>query len=140
MATGVDSLRKGVNKILQSREKIGAALKSVSLVTRSWSGSRVGEGTAEDSSVAVRPTPRVKPFAHDLRIREGGAIKQGDILIKGISKQNFPDEDQIDGSSDAKNIEKFYEIGNKIYQVIEIRERHLTWDVQVRRLSDQRRF
>lgn len=140
MATGVDSLRKGVNKILETREKIGAALKSVRLITRSWSGSRVGEGRAKESVLRVLPTPRVKPFSHDLRLREGGAIKQGDILIKGISKENFPNEEQIDGSTDAKNVEKFYEIGTKIYQVISIRERHLTWDVQVRRLSDQRRF
>lgn len=138
MGTIPESFRKcGFEKILELREKIGL-LKEVCIVTRTWSGERVGDGSACDEIHRIKPQPGIREYAHDLRILEGGTIKQGDIVIRGISKSNYP-ESEIDNSSNAKNVERLYLVGDKLYQLINISERHLTWDVQVRRLSDQTR-
>ena len=139
MSNAVESLSKSINKILSVRETVGATLKKVSIITRTWSGTGIGFGTLSDVAKEIKPDPYVVDFSHDIRLREGGAIKQGDRLVKSISKENFPLESELDGSSSADNIEKFYDIGGILYQVITVREKYLTWNVHVRRLSDQTR-
>lgn len=137
---GVIDSFKNTDKILGIRDKIGAVLKPVSIVSRTWSGIQVGEGEPVDSVVRLLPSPRVVDFTHDLRIQPGGSVQQGDILLKGISKESHPKQSELDGTSDKKNVEKFYLVGERLYQAISVREKYLTWNVQVRELSHQERF
>lgn len=138
MTTGlVDSLLGSANDILGVRDSIGAALKAVKIVTRTWSGGRVGSGTSEDTAVDVLPSPGFKSFAHDLRLQEGGEFKQGDILLTSISKQTFPTEAEVRAASGGEGVEKFYRVGGEDYRVISIVEKHLTWNVQLRKITNQ---
>lgn len=135
----VSDLKPGLNAILGIRDDLGAALKEVYLVTRSWSGGELGEGDPTEIKVRMLPSPRVVEFKHDLRIKEGGAVQQGDILLKMISKVSFPKQCDVDGSTNSQNVEKFYEVGGILYRVVGVTEKHLTWNVLLRPISNQAR-
>lgn len=134
----IDSLLPVIDTILGVRDSIGAVIQAVYFVTRTWSGTQPGDGTAKDVETRMIPSPGLKNFSHDLRLKEGGAIKQGDIFLTHVSR-NFL-ESQLDGSSPAANIEKFFRVGEYIYQVINVQEKYVTFDVQLRRLSNQTRY
>ena len=134
----VDSLKDCSDAILGIRESIGADLKKIYLVTRTWSGENVGEGLASDECVQVEPTPGIKNLSNDHRVKEGGAVQNGDLLIHQISKHRYPAQSDVDCTSDAVNVERFYKVGDVLYTVINTVEKHIVWDVQIRRRSDQR--
>jgi hypothetical protein len=131
----IEGLQDCIDSVLGIRDDIGAVLKPVYLVIRTWSGSVPGEGSYSDSEEQVLPSPYVVELNHSLRLMEGGAVKQGDVILKMISKSVYPLESSLDGKSTSRNIEKFYKIGEVYYQVISIKDNYLTWDVQVRRVS-----
>ena len=134
----IDSLKDCSDSILGIRESIGADLRKIYLVTRTWSGEMVGDGLASDESVKIEPTPGIKNLSNDHRVKEGGAVQNGDLLIHQISKYRYPEQKDIDCSSDLANVERFYQVGDVLYTVINTVEKHLVWDVQIRRRSDQR--
>lgn len=133
----VQGVLENVNSILGLRDSLGAALKDVYFVTRTWSGSELGAGSKTDTKVKMVPSPRVVEFKQDARIVEGGAIKQGDILLKMISKQSYPTETYVDGRSNVANIEHLYEVGGVLYRVVNVTEKHVTWTVLLRKLSSR---
>ena len=126
-----------VDEILEIRQNIGAELKEVFFVERTWSGAEARDGTFSDVKTKMEPLPRVVEFFDDYRIREGGAIQQGDIMLKMVSKESFPQRSQIDCSSSDESVQKYYEVGGALYRVIMVREKHVTWDIQLRKTSDQ---
>lgn len=136
----VGSLRKNVDAILGIRDSIGAILKPVAIVTRTWTGTRVGDGDAHDSVDCLRPTPQIVEIGNDIRLQEGGAVKQGDNLVKGISRESYPLESDVDCTTNDPLVEKFYLLGETLYAVINVKERYLTWDVLLRERSDQTRY
>lgn len=140
MAPVYDDLLGDVDSILGIRDDLGVALHPVFLVTREWSaGTEIGEGDFTDSEKQVLPSPRIKEYADDYKIKEGGAIQQGDIILKMISKQSYPNRSDIDCSVGAQHVEKFYKINEVFYRVIFVWEQHVTWNVHLRRVSDQTR-
>lgn len=144
----VSALLPSVDAILGVRDSIGAIIQPVYFVTRTWykdkdlqfPSSEVGVHFAKDSvAVQLLPSPGMKTFAQDVRLREGGAVKAGDIILKDVSKNAYKEAD-LDGSTSAENIEKFYLIGAKLYQVINVTEKYVTFNVQVRELTNQTRY
>lgn len=131
MSDALTGLRKNLNSILGIRDKV-AIIHAVFQVTRSWSGDELGEGVAQDDKVRILPTPRLKEYGNDVRIAEGGSIKQGDIILKGISKENYSEED-LECTTSSSNVERFWLIDDKEYTTINIRERYLTYEVQLRK-------
>lgn len=138
--TLIESLRKNINPILGVRDLLGAEKHKQYILTRTWSGSAPGDGTAVDTKVLVDPSPNIVDLSHDKRVQESGNFKRGDLFLKMISKQTFPLESEIDGSSTAKNIEKFYFINDRIYTVISVTEDHIWWNVQIRKHTKQRTY
>lgn len=136
----IQSLKKNINPILSVRDLLGAEKHKQYILTRTWSGTKPGDGNAVDTKLLINPSPRIVDFSHDKRVLEGGNFKRGDILLKMVSKQTFPNESQIDGSSDAKNIEKFYLINNRLYTVISVTEDYIWWNVQIRKHNNQRTY
>ena len=139
MSNTVDSLKGCINSVLGVRDKIGAALAPCKIVTRTWSGNEIGHGHYSDSEVGISPSPRIVDYGHSLSLREAGQYKSGDLLLRQISKQSFPNESDIDGRSGQSNVEKFYRVGSKRYQVIHIKDNHLWWDVHLRPITERDR-
>lgn len=135
-----DSLGPCLDAILGIREGIGAELHRVFILTRVWQGGEPGDGHAVDEIEEIKPCPAIVDYSHNIRLVEAGAIKQGDLLIKHISKHMYSSVDCIDCSGDDKRIQKFYYINEFLYQVINVKENLLTWDVQVRKTSDQETY
>lgn len=135
--TIVSDLLSSVDEILALRDTLGAALKPVHLVTRTWSGEEIGDGTTEIEKTQVLPSPRVVQFTAESAALQGGNVQQGDIMLKQISKNSFPDESVVRCEAPARNIEKYYEVGGVQYEVKGITEKHLTWSVHLRRRSNQ---
>lgn len=133
----VEGVLESVNDILSLRDSIGAALKEVYLVTKTWPGTEIGDGTAVVTKVKMVPSPRVVEFKHNLRLVEGGAVKSGDILLKMVSKQTYPTENLLDCTSAVQTVEKFYEVGGILYRFLSATEKHVTWNVLLRRVSQQ---
>jgi hypothetical protein len=133
----VDDLRSGINDILGLRDSLGVGLKKVYLVTRTWSGSELGEGTKTITKRQILPSPRVVEFMDQYKIKEGGAVQQGDLMLKMVSKQSYPLRSDVDCTSNSENVEKFYEVGGALYRVIMVREKHVVWEIQLRKDSKQ---
>lgn len=137
--TLVDSLRPGLNDILGIRDAIGAKKRDVFLLTRTWSGTNIGEGNFKDETTKVFPTPHLVDYSHSIMLHDGGAVRSGDIIIKSLSKLSYPQAKDIDCrvDQDLTNVQKFYFINNMEYTVIHVKDKYLTWDVQVRKISDE---
>jgi TRAP-type mannitol/chloroaromatic compound transport system permease large subunit len=136
----VSDLIPNLNTILGARDDIGVALKTVKIVTRTWTGAEPGDGTAAEVAVQMLPTPHIVEYGHDAEISSGGAVRAGDIKLKSISKQSYATLAAVDCSSNSRSVEKFYEVGGALFQVIRVRERLVTWEVHLRRLSAQTRY
>lgn len=128
----IKGIKKGLNSILGVRDKV-ALIHRVYMVTRTWSEREIGRGEYRDVEVQMLPSPGIKEFKHDLRVQEGGAVQQGDVLLKGISQVSYPEESDIDCSSSLPGVERFYRIAGKEYTVVNVRERYLTWNVLCRK-------
>ena len=139
MSNVVAGIRANVNDILSIRDSIGAALKVVNIVTRTWSGTELGEGDMSESKVRVLPSPHVVQYTNDLRLLQGGAVQQGDVMLKAVSQQSFPTQTDVDCSSELPNVEKFYELDGILYRVIAVTQKHVTWQVLLRRVGQQAR-
>lgn len=135
----IESLLPSIDSILSIRDSIGAIKKPVYIVTRTWAGTEPGDGAAKDVEAPMRPSPGVKDVSQDFRLREGGMVRAGDIFLSQVSKHSFKISD-IDGTSPAQNIEKFFRVGDKIYQVINTTESYVTWTILLRQLTSQVRY
>lgn len=118
--------------ILGIRDDLGAIKEPVYLMTRVWEEVK-GIGNYLDSEVPVLPTPFVVDYSHKVALREGGSIRQGDIILKHISKQSYPTEDLVDCSVNDDLTEKWYKIGDRLYEVISVTQDYVYWNVQVRK-------
>lgn len=136
----VGSLKSSLDSILGIRDQIGATLMPVYLVTRTWSGTEIGDGVAVETKAQVLPSPRIVSMSDDSRVVEGGAVQLDDIMLKMISKNAYAAKSSIDGTSNDQKIEKFYEVDGLLYKVINVTEKHLYWNVQIRKLSNQKRY
>lgn len=136
----VENLADGLNDILGLRDSLGVALMPVYLVEREWQGSEIGDGAATETKIQILPSPRIVDMSDDSRVMEGGAVQLDDLLLRGISKVSYPNKIDVDGTSDDQSIERFYEVDGSLYSVIKVKEKHLTWQVQIRKLSNQKRY
>ena len=139
----ISSIRDcGLDKMLGIKDDLGVVLKPVYIVIRTWSGARIGTGTATDAATQVKPSPRIIDMFDNVNIAPGGRIEDGDILLTGISKQSYPNKSDIDNivSNSTKNVEKLYKIGTDFYQITRVKEKYLTWQVEVRKLRYQGSF
>lgn len=128
------SLSDCIDKILGIREQIGAQLADVDIVERTWSGQRQGDGSYTDVVTKLVPAPEIVDYSHNIRTSEAGAIKSGDLILRGISPKYT--EDQLKTQTNAKNKEKFYKLGKHYYNCVHVRERLVTWDVHLRKISE----
>jgi hypothetical protein len=128
-----------LDEILLVREQLGADIAKVSLITRTWSGVQVGDGEPTEAEEEMHPAPRVVNLAHNVRLVPGGAVEQGDLILKMISKNKYPAKTDVNCQSTDDLVEKFYRVNGSDYRVIEVVEQYVTWDVQIRRLSNQTR-
>ncbi len=131
------SLSKCIDSALAVRDSIGANIHEIYLVERCWSGETIGDGKHYDKVTKLSPTPEIREFAHNIMVQTGGAIQQGDILLKGISKNRYSRED-LQYQSDNPTQEKFYLIDDREYRIVNIVERLVTWDVLVRQTINRR--
>ena len=133
-------IQKARESALKVREDLGVSHREVSIIKRVWAGKHPGDGKAKDTVKKISPTPIIKEIAHDIRIMEGGAVKQGDLIISQILKKDYPLESDVDGKSDEKNIEYLYKVGDYYYNCIHVKDKFDTWNVQVRRTVDERGY
>lgn len=136
----VGSLRDSVDSILGIRDDLGAALMPVYLITRTWSGDEIGDGVSIEDREQILPSPRIVSMSDDSRVVQGGSVQVDDINLKMVSKVNYPSKNQIDGSVEFQNIEKFFEVDGQLYKVFNVTEKHLYWNIQIRKLTNQVRY
>lgn len=136
----VGALKEGLDEILGLRDSLGVALMPVYQVERTWTGEENGDGTASEVKTQILPSPRIVSMSDDSRVVTGGAVQLDDLMLKGISKSSYSTKNLIDGTTAAQNIQKFYEVDGALYSVTNVQEKHLTWNVQIRKLSNQKRF
>ena len=133
----VDDILGVTDDILGLRDELGAVKYPIYILTRTWSGGERGSGEASDSISKLLPTPYLVDLSHSINLREGGSLKQGDLLLKMISRAKFKEED-INCSVSSKNTEKFYFIKNLLYEVVSITEHYVYFNVQIRKATKQK--
>lgn len=75
----VDSVRRVV------RGALGTSQHRVEIVTRVWSGGRVGEGLASVSVLELDPPPIFEDLSIRNVIRPAGREEEGDAVLTGVS-------------------------------------------------------
>lgn len=138
MSSIVDDILECTDDILGIRDELGATKHLVYILTRVWDGSERGDGNASDTTIQIKPSPQIVDYSHSLRLREGGKIREGDIVLKHLSKQTYTEESMIDCSVDDKLTEKYYYINGRLYNVIDITSDYVYWNVHVRKASKQK--
>lgn len=137
--TLVDSLKDCVDSVLGVRDSIGAVKAEVYLVTRKWSGAAPGDGKFTDTEARVLPSPHIVSLDKNVRLIEAGVAHLGDIEVRHISKNKYPDKSVLDSTSPNRKTEKLYRVGTDLYQVIQVVENYVYWNVRLRKLTDQTR-
>lgn len=132
-------LAECVESALEARDDVGYLKSKVYFVLRTWSGERPGDGDCEEEKTQMLPTPYIVDLSHDVRIQPGGNIKQGDILLRHVSRSAYPLESDVNPIPELRNCECFYEVCDQLYQVISVKQNYATWDIQIRKISDERR-
>lgn len=135
----LDDLREDIDDVLEVRDDLGAALAEVFLVTRTWDGGELGIGDCEELRVQMLPTPRVVRLNYARKLQAGGETDSSDIRLKMVSRESYPERDDVDCSVDNQAEEKFYEVDGDLYRVIDVELRHVTWSITLRRHTDQTR-
>lgn len=135
-----DDLIATLDPILSIRDDLGLSLRNVAIVTRTWSGAELGDGTATETKVNMRPSPKIVDMNQKKKVKEAGAVEGADVMLRSISKNSYPTKAHVDCSSSTARIEKFYEIGSELYRVVAVREKQLTWVVELKQHSDQTRY
>jgi hypothetical protein len=130
-----ESLLRCTDKILETRENIGAQLADAYIITRTWSGERPGDGSFSDVESKIYPTPEIKDYSHDVRVQEAGAYKSGDLVLVGISRNQYPEEEPLRTDTTERNVEKFIKVGTHYYRTIHIKEKLVTWDLHIRKVA-----
>jgi hypothetical protein len=128
----VDDVLSVTDEILGLRDELGAIKHHVYLVTRVWPSEK-GLGVYAETIEQILPTPYIRDYSQDLRIKEGGNIRLGDIILKMISKETYTMESMIDCSVPDKRTEKYYKINGRLYEVISVTEDYVCWNVHIRK-------
>lgn len=138
----IETILPATRSIYGIRDDIGAEKGFVYMVELLWSSGQIGAGQPIEKITKILPTPQIVDFTQAINLPDSAGVQAGDIILKGISKDAFPDETLIDTQTDNQNLEKFYLIQtrdevNKLYQVISIKEKYVSWQVQIRRLTTE---
>lgn len=142
----IASLLPNVDAILGVRDSIGAVIRPVYFLTRTWyttstfqtQSTDVG-GFAKDVVEQLLPSPQIVDLTQDIKVKAGGVVKNGDIILKGVSRNSFNESD-LDGTSPANNVECLYIVGAKVYQVVKVTEKYVTWNIVLKELTNQTRY
>jgi hypothetical protein len=133
------SLREGlqdcIDSVLSVRESLDVQIHDVYLVERFWSEGEIGTGHYQEVTKKVSPAPRIADLTHSFRLLEGGQYQQGDLMIRQISKSQFPTQELLSSVTGNRALERFFLIDGKRYQIISVSERLLWWNIQVRKLA-----
>jgi len=130
----VNDVLECTDEILGLRDDLGAIKHKVYIVTRTWSGSELGEGSVTESFEQIKPTPWIVNFKRQIRLREAGKAKQGDIVLKHISKESYKESDLRTVTANGK-VEKYYVINSEYYELIDIEEDYVYFNVIIRKRS-----
>lgn len=146
MAGIIDSLLPAIDSILGVRDAVGAVIKPVYLVTRTWyadsaylTQATAIDGYAKDTEIQMFPSPQLVDLTQKNRVREGGSYKDGDILLKNVSKNSYSEAD-LASTSASPNVQQFMRVGEQMFQIVGITPSYVTWDVHLRPLTDQSRY
>jgi hypothetical protein len=137
MPSLVDDILACTDEILGIRDDIGAIKHTVHILTRTWDGSEVGDGNPVDATAQILPTPYLIDLFANIRLREGGKIEEGDLMVKHISKQSYPDFDVVSLKVTDDVTEKYYYINEKLYEVIHVKEDYVYWNIHIRQTAKQ---
>ncbi len=137
MSTDLRASLKGcIDKALEVRDTINAKIHNVFFITRTWTGEDLGDGNESIVRKQLLPSPGIVDYGLDKRLQTGSNIRQGDLILRGISFNKF-DLNDLHTQTEVRNVEKFYEINSEFYEVIHIKEKLVTWEVHLRKTNER---
>lgn len=128
----INSLLGVADSILGVRDAIGAVIEPVYVVTRTWTGTQPGDGSATDVTVQLLPSPQLVNLTNTSKPGSAGTVENASIMLKGVSKQSYPAKGDVDMTSNAANVEKFYKLRGRLYNVTSVEESYITWNVRIK--------
>lgn len=137
-----DELRECVDEVRQDIlvDLTGRRLHDWVVVTRTWSGSQLGEGTFTDVELAITPKPKLTLPEPTMTTHEGGAFEIGDLIINKVSARKYTRSqlgDPTPAAPLANNVIQFWrKDGDEAYDVISTELRYLHWRVHLRPKRD----
>lgn len=112
-------------------DTLGFRLRPVIVRTRTWSGGRVGSGTATNADVTLTPRPKVAEPPARVLSESGGRWEAGDLQVTRVSATY--DEADLAPAVTA-GVEVVYLVDGREYAIVGApARRSFGWDLQLRR-------
>lgn len=146
-----DCLSGSIDCALGIRDDLGLALHETYILKRVKGGSNEdaelqGFDDAIESvdtiETQILPSPRIVDYSQAFKALQGGNYKQGDIILKQISKNLF-DRDTVElkrKDGEDENTERYYFINNELYTIVNISEKYFWFDIHLRKCDDNRTY
>ena len=128
----VSDILENIDSYLGLRDELGAIKEPIYILQRKWDSEK-GLGLPVDTQAQILPTPQLVDLSHSLKLTEGGTVKQGDIILKMISKKSYPLESDVNCYVDDEVTEKWYLIKGETYEVISVTQDYVWWNVHLRK-------
>lgn len=130
-----DCFLDSLDAITSVRDDIGANIQDSFIVTRTWSGERVGDGTFTDHTIQILPSPYMLDLSHDVRIQRGGSYESGDLILRTINKARYTEED-LRTDTNEETVEKFIKVGDHFYRTKHIKEKFITFEIHISKVAE----
>ncbi len=129
-----DDLQPVVDEMRDLVAELGLRPRTVKTRLVTWSGAKVGLGTATNTDTTLTPTPKVREPAARLVFDAPGKYESGDIVVSKITRDYT--EAQLTGGAMSATTEWMWVVDDRLYRVVGAPEL-LTfgWRVQLRRIT-----
>ena len=128
-----DDLLPCIDDARQCIEDLGLRLDVVTIRTRTFSGSVLGDGSPTDVDVVISPRPKVAEPGPRYANEEIGKYEEGDRIVSKIDPTMV--ESDFTDAGLAANQERYFIVGIDAYQLVgEPQNRNFEWRLTLRRM------
>ena len=129
-----------VDCALEALDSMGLNIAEVGLIKRVWPEDKIGRGTPVDTLELFTPTPRIEQIRQSHNNKQAGQERRGDVFVKFLSKNKYPEVSSIDATSTVKNEEIYYYVDGELFEVVEVTENLTHWNVLISRAKKRRLY
>jgi len=130
----VEDLRPVVDAGRQLAQDLGLRGRSVTVRVRTWSGGRIGSGTASDVDTLLVPAPKVVEPPARLVGDAPGMYESGDLIVTKIARDTYTESTFT--PSKIAGVEVIFLVDTRQYRIVGApSDKNFEWALLLRRMD-----